>query len=59
MNPNIFTQDHLMKIEWFVANVKAVGFPDRVERAILGLILAGRFFGQFRPYLWPRSHFSM
>ena len=33
-----------MKTEWFVANASAVGFPDRAERAILGVILAERFF---------------
>ena len=32
--------------------VTAVGSPDRAERAMLGVILAGRFFGQFRPYVW-------
>ena len=46
-----------MKIEWLVANVAAVGSPDRVERSILGVILAGRFFDQFRPYLQAGSHF--
>ena len=35
-----------------VTDVPAVEFPDRAERAKLGMILAGRFFGQFRPYLW-------
>ena len=30
-----------MNIEWFVANLTAVGSPDRAERAILGVILAG------------------
>ena len=38
-----------MKIELFVTNVIAVGSPDRAERATLGVILAGRLFGQFRP----------
>ena len=33
-----------MKIEWLVIDVTAVGSPDRAERAILGVILAGRFF---------------
>ena len=28
-----------------------------MERAILEVILAWRCFGQFRPYLWSRSHF--
>ena len=35
-----------MKIEWFVADVTAVGFIDRAERAILGMFVAGRVF-------WP------
>ena len=34
-----------MKIERLVPNVTAVGSPDRVERAIIGVILAGHFFG--------------
>ena len=33
-----------MKIEWLVANVTAVGFLDRAERAILGVIVAGCVF---------------
>ena len=33
-----------MKTEWLVTDVTAVGSPDRAERAILGVILAGRFF---------------
>ena len=32
-----------MKIEGLVANVTAVGSPQRAERAILGVILAGYF----------------
>ena len=32
-----------MKIEWLIINVTAVGSPDRAERAILEVILAGRF----------------
>ena len=38
-----FTQGHLMKKEWLVSDVTVVRSPDRVERAILGVILA-RFF---------------
>ena len=37
-----------MKIEWMVTDVTAVRSPDRAERAILGVILAGRFFD-----FWP------
>ena len=33
-----------MKIEWLVTNVTAVRTPDRAERAILGVILAGLCF---------------
>ena len=40
-----------MKLKWLVADVTAVGSPDRAECAILGVILAGRCFGQFRPFL--------
>ena len=31
-----------MKMESLVSDVTAVGSPDRAERAILGVILAGR-----------------
>ena len=48
-----------MKREWLVTDVTAVGSPDRAGRAILGIFLAGRFFGQFRPYLWSGRHFVM
>ena len=33
-----------MKIEWLVADVTAVGFLDRAEHAILGVILAESVF---------------
>ena len=32
----MLTQGHLMKIKWLVANVTAVGSPDRVYRANFG-----------------------
>ena len=32
-----------MKKEWLVTNVTAVGSPDRVDHAILKVILVGRF----------------
>ena len=51
-------EDHtLMKIMWLVTNVTAVRSPDSAERAIVGVVLAWRFFGQFRPYVWAESHF--
>ena len=46
-----FTYGHLMEIEWLFADVTAVGFPGRAQRAILGIILAGQAFSQCRPYL--------
>ena len=46
-----------MNIEWLVANVTAVGSLDGAERAILGLMEAGRVFGQSRSYLWSRNRF--
>ena len=48
-----------MKIECWVADVTAVGSPDISERAILGVILAWHFFGQFRPYLLSGNYFVM
>ena len=33
-----------MKIEWLIADVTAVGSPDKAEYAILGVILARHFF---------------
>ena len=48
-----------MKIEWLGAGVTAVGSLDTAERAILGGILTGRVFGQFRPFKSPGSHFAV
>ena len=48
-----------MKIELSVADVTAVGSLDRVEHAILGMILAGFVFGQSRSFLWSGGHFLM
>ena len=48
MSSNNFTQVRLVKIERLVADVTAVGSLDRAEGAILGLIVAGCVFGQFR-----------
>ena len=39
LSTNKFTWGHLMKIEWLITNVTAVGSPDRAERAISGMIL--------------------
>ena len=57
MSSNNSTQGHLVKIEWLVADVTAVGSLDRAERAILGAIVAERVFGQSRSCLWSGSHF--
>ena len=43
MSLNNFTEGHLMKIEGLVTSVTAVGSPDRAERVIFGVVLAGRF----------------
>ena len=59
LSSNNFTYGHLTKIERLVADVTAVGAPARAECAILGVILSGRCFGQFRLYLWSRSYFVM
>ena len=32
-----------MRIKWLVMDITAVGSPDRAERVILGMILAGCF----------------
>ena len=48
-----------MKIEWFVADVRAVGSLDRAEGALLGVIVAGRVFGQSRSFLLSGSQFVM
>ena len=59
LNPNNFTQGHVMKKEWLVTDVTAICPPDRAERAIFGVILAGQFFGQFRNVVLSGSHFLM
>ena len=59
LSPNKFTWEDLVKIKWFVDNVTAVRSPGRAELAILGVIVAGRVFGQFRPYLPSESHLVM
>ena len=38
-----------MKIEWLVTDALAIGFPGRAERAVLGVVLAGRVFANS----WP------
>ena len=40
LGPNNFTQGHLAKIEWLIADVTAVRPLERAEHAILGVILA-------------------
>ena len=57
--PDKFTQGHLIKIKWLVTYVAAVGSPDIAEPTFWMMILVERCFGQFRLYLWSRSHFVM
>ena len=52
-----FTPCHLVKIQWLVVDVTAVGSVDRAERAILRVIVAWRAFGQPRWFLWSGSLF--
>ena len=59
MSSNKFTRGHLVKIEWLVADVTAVGSLDRAECAILGVIVAGRVFGQSRSFLWSGGRFVL
>ena len=63
MNPLLssdnLTQGRLMKTKLLVTDVTAIGPPGRAERTVLGVILAGRVFGQFGTYLWSMSHFVM
>ena len=51
MTSNNFTEGRLMKIEWLVADLTDVGSLDRANGAILGVIVAGRVFGQSRSFL--------
>ena len=44
VSPNKSSWVNLLKIKWVIANVTAVGSPNRAERAILGRILAGALF---------------
>ena len=51
LEPNNFTRDHLMKIDWLVSNVTSVGSPVSAERDIFGgnlafLASSGRFCGR-------------
>ena len=46
-----------MKTEWLLADVTAVGSLDKVERAISGVFVAGRDFGQSRSFMWSGDNF--
>ena len=59
LSPNDFIYGHLVKIEWLVADVTAVGSLDRHKRAILLVILAWRVYGQSRSFLWSGGLFVM
>ena len=48
-----------MKMKLLVTDLTAIGSPGRAEGAVLGVILAGRVFGQFGTLLWSLSHFVM
>ena len=59
MSPDNFTFGPVVKIKWLVADMTVIGSPDRAERAILGVILAGLVFGQPRSFLLSGSHFGV
>ena len=48
-----------MKTEWLVTGLIAIGSPGTAERAILGVIVAGRVFDHFRTHLLSLSHAVM
>ena len=52
-----FTQGRLMKMKLLVTNATAIGPPGKAERAVLGVILAGRVFCQLGTHLWSLMHF--
>ena len=52
LSSNNCIQGHVTKKEWLETDVTAVGSPGKAESAILGVILAGQLFGQFRTNLW-------
>ena len=56
LSADTFTKGHLMKMKLLVTDVTGIGTPGRAERAVLGVILAGDVFGQFRTCLWSLSH---
>ena len=57
LSPNNFTYVHLTIVQGLVTDFTSVQSPDRAESAVLGVILAGSVFCQFRTYLWSLSHF--
>ena len=47
-----------MKRKWLGTDVIAVRSSDRVEHGTdFWMMLAGRYFGQLRPYLWSGGAF--
>ena len=57
LKADTFTQGHIMKMGLLLTDVTAIASPGRAERAVLGVILAGPVFGQFRTYLCLLSQF--
>ena len=52
LSPNNFTWGHLLKIEWLVIDITAVGSPDKAERDILGMIFDVFWPGQPAIVVW-------
>ena len=59
MSRNTFTQGHLSKIEWLVADVTAVVHIPWQSKTCYFEYVVGCFFGQYRLYVWPGNHFVM
>ena len=57
LHRNKFYLIYIVKIEWLVADLTAVGSLDRAERGILEGIVPGCILCQIRSYLWLGSHF--
>ena len=53
LSPKHLVCGHLMKIEWLMVNMTAVGTTSGQETNVFGLILA--FLGQIRPLLCNRE----
>ena len=56
LSPKNFTEGHLMKFKWLLANVTAFGFPTRAESEVFGAIF--EFFALL-PLLLPGGYIEI